>query len=212
MSNGEWLPALKRAFASPNNLTSWRQHGTFLTWCEAAPDAARAALAHVWSGEGSDADCQAFLDAVPDEAIGTPGARANILSYLLMGLDPQSRVIYKPTAANRSLTLCGDELAETADVLGRMRGFENFLDRLRVRVVALGGPAVSRLEAQGMAWWVAEAPPPEQWSESDQAALIAFREQRTGAPPTRPVAEARDGAGTGSPTSGRRAGGEASPA
>jgi 5-methylcytosine-specific restriction protein B len=193
LSNREWLPALKRAFASPNNLTSWRQHGTFLTWCETAPDAARAALVHAWSGHGSDADCEAFLEAVPDEAIGTPGARANILSYLLMGLDPQSRVIYKPTAANRALTLCGDELPETADVLGRIRSFENFLDQLRVRVVALGGPAVSRLESQGMAWWVAESVPPEQWSDSDQAALIAFREQRTGGPPTPVVAESQTG-------------------
>jgi 5-methylcytosine-specific restriction enzyme B len=72
-----------------------------------------------------------------------------------------------------------------------VRGFENFLDRLRVRVVALGGRAVSRLEAQGMAWWVAEAAPPDQWSESDKSALIAFREQRAGAPPTRPAAESQ---------------------
>jgi DNA polymerase III delta prime subunit len=183
LSDGDWLPALKRAFASPNNLTTWRQHGTFLDWCEAAPDAARAALVHIWSGEGSDADCEAFLAAVPDEAIGAPGARANILSYLLGALDANSHVVYKPTAADHALTLCGYELAERTDALDRIRRFEDFLDQLRVRVIALGGTPTSRLEAQGMAWWVAAAEPPEQWSTSDRDELEAFRSQEPEQPP-----------------------------
>ena len=159
LSNGDWLPTLKRAFASPNNLTTWRQHNTFLDWCEAAPEAARAALVHIWSGQGSDADCEAFLAAVPDEAIETPGGRANILSYLLVALDAHSHPVYKPTAADRALTLSGYELAERTNALDRVRRFEEFLDQLRVRVIAIGGSATSRLEAQGMAWWVAEVRP-----------------------------------------------------
>jgi DNA polymerase III delta prime subunit len=186
LSDGDWLPALKRAFASPNNLTTWRQHDTFLGWCEAEPEAARAALVHIWSGEGSDADREAFLAAVPDEAIGTPGGRANILSYLLGALDPHSHPVYKPTAADRALTLSGYELAERTNPLDRIRGFEDFLDQLRVRVVALGGSSTSRLEAQGMAWWVAEVDPPDQWSTSDRNDLEAFRGQLPPPPPGAP--------------------------
>ena len=86
-------------------------------------------------------------------------------------------------------TLCGYELAERADVLGRIRRFEDFLDQLRVRVVALGGPAISRLEAQGMAWWVAEVEPPDQWATSDRDDLEAFRGQQP-EPPQEPSAGA----------------------
>jgi 5-methylcytosine-specific restriction enzyme B len=182
LSSDEWLPALKRAFGSPNNLTTWRQHDTFLDWCESAPEAARAALLHIWSDEPSHAECEAFLAAVPKEAIGSPGARANILSYLLTAFDAKSRAVYKPTPADRALTLSGAEPGPTADVLERLRRFDDFLDELRVRVVALGGPATSRLEAQGMAWWVVYPEPPGQWSDAERAALLEFQRGKSPQP------------------------------
>jgi MoxR-like ATPase len=175
-NDSEWLALLKRAFGEPNNLTSWRQHASFLDWCESEPDDAVSALRDIWELNGTgDARTGEFLAAVPDKAIPTPGARANILSYLLGALGPDGWVIYKPTPADRALALCGREQAETSDVLGRMDRFTHLLDELRIRVVGLGGPATTRLEVQGMAWIVVEGTIPEAWSAADRAALEEFR-------------------------------------
>lgn len=187
-NEADWLERLKHAFASPNNITSWRQHDTFLKWCEASPGDGLAALSSLWSAATSDeADLSTFLEAVPETAVAGPGARANVVSYLLGAWGPNDWVNYKATASERALTLCGIEQAETGDIAGRITRFRSFIDQLRVRVIALGGPAVTRLEAQGMAWSVVSDYVPDDWSTEDKNALTALRGGPTpvqGAEPT----------------------------
>ena len=47
----EWPRLLRRAFGSPNNLTSWRMHARYLDWVDAHREEARAALLALWSDE-----------------------------------------------------------------------------------------------------------------------------------------------------------------
>jgi MoxR-like ATPase len=169
----DWTATLKRAFGPPNNITSWRQHNLFLKWCEGSPEEARTALTAIW-GE-SEADRIAFLDVLPGSAVSTPGARANILSYLLGARRASDWAVYKATVSDRALQLSGTEPGASGDVVDRLSRFEAFLDELRVRVVALGGPPTTRLEAQGMAWTVVYGDPPDEWAQAEREALLAFR-------------------------------------
>ncbi|OAI40077.1 hypothetical protein AYO39_00255 [Actinobacteria bacterium SCGC AG-212-D09] len=56
------------------------------------------------------------------------------------------------------------------------------LDELRLRTLAAGTRLRDLLDAQGVAWWLAYAPPPEDWSAEERAAFEAFRQ---GAPSAR---------------------------
>jgi hypothetical protein len=191
-SAADWIEPLKAAFGGGQNITNWRQHDSFVKWCEAEQDASHASLAALWSAESADtADLDAFLTAVPEQAIASPGARANVLAYLLGAWDPSEWVNYKATQSDRALSLCGREVADTGDVVGRISSFKQFVDELRVRVVALGGPATTRLEAQGMAWCVTTDFVPDEWPKEKQEALTAFRGGVSGPEPPPPATEIR---------------------
>lgn len=186
---GDWLEPLKKAFAAPNNITSWRQHVEFLKWCESESGDAHAALELLWSADSpDDADVAGFIDKVPATAIDSPGGRANVVSYLFGAWGADQWVNYKPTASERALALSGLEQADTGDVLARITRFSALIDQLRVRVVALGGRPASRLEAQGMAWFVTGEEVPDEWTQDDRAALVEFRAGGAQPPPPRPPA------------------------
>lgn len=175
-NEGDWLSRLRRAFASPNNITNWRHHDALLKWCEAHPDEARTALASLWSTESAqDADVETFLSTVLNQVSDSPGDRANIAGYLLGAWDPQDWVNYKATRSDRALRLCGIDPAETQDVPERIARFAAFIDELRIRIVAIGGSPPTRLEAQGMAWFVVGGELPDEWSQPERDALTAFR-------------------------------------
>lgn len=175
-SEADWLTRLKRAFASPNNITNWRHHDAFLKWCEAHPNEAKTALTALWSAVSArEAQVGPFLAAVLDQTSDSPGDRANIVSYLLGAWDPQDWVNYKATRSDRALRLCGLDPGETRDVAGRIARFSAFIDELRVRVVALAGRPTTRLEAQGMAWCVTGEDVPDKWTTEERAELMRFR-------------------------------------
>ena len=183
----EWLARLKEAFGGPNNITSWREHDRLLEWCDANPDAALSSLRSFWSPESdNDADPTRLLEAIPGDVIKAPGARANLVAYLYGAWDASDWINYKPTASERALALSGLEQAETGDVMGRMERFSNFIGQLRVRVVALGGPATTRLEAQGMAWMVTSDYVPDEWTQEKKDALASFRAGSEPPPPPPP--------------------------
>lgn len=179
-----WLDRLKHAFANPNNITSWRQRDTFLKWCESESQEGLAVLESIWKATSPEtAELTRFLEVVPNSAIDSPGGRANIISYLFGAWDPQEWVNYKPSASDRALALCGLETAETADVVDRIARFRSFIDQLRVRVVGLGGPASTRLEAQSMAWMVTSEYVPDEWTQDERDALAAYRGAEPPLPP-----------------------------
>lgn len=195
MESPDWIDLLKNAFAAPNNITSWRDHVELMKWLDANPDIALANLRALWSAPSADeADPQPLLDAIPKEAIQGPGSRANLASYLFGAWDPYDWVNYKASYSERALTLCGLETADRSDVLDRIARFASFVDQLRVRVVALGGSAVSRLEAQGMAWFVTGDQVPVEWTDADKKSLETFRAGAVPPPPPPPPPPGKGGA------------------
>jgi AAA domain (dynein-related subfamily) len=90
-----WLPALKAAFAPPNNLTSWRAHDAFLTWCGEHTDEAATLLTDLWD-TGADG-LEAFFGRLPREALAGPGTRLSIASFLLAATDPHRFPVFRAT-------------------------------------------------------------------------------------------------------------------
>jgi hypothetical protein len=83
--DANWVEALKTAFGPPNNLTSWRAHDRFVSWCREQTDEARALLAAFWTDGVSGLG--ALLGRLPREAVSGPGTRLSIASFLLMAVD-----------------------------------------------------------------------------------------------------------------------------
>lgn len=93
-----------------------------------------------------------------------------------------------PDQAAAVLDHFGDEVDTTApDAL--YAGWLALLDELRLRMLANGTVLRDVLDAQGLAWWLAQGPIPDDWSDEERAALTAFREGSTPVtePPPPPV-------------------------
>lgn len=172
----DWPAKLRAAFGGRNNLTSWRQTNPFCDWVSQRSEAARSALLSIWGAdEPSTSDMEEFLAAVPDDVITQPGARANILSFLLLARGVEDHPVFRPQGSESATRLAGLEPGPVAEPVQRLARFVEFLDQLRVRLVAVDGRLVDRLHAQGAAWWMAEGDPPESWSVEDVQALERFR-------------------------------------
>ena len=252
----DWFEALRAAFTDgQNNLTDWRAHDSFLTWCESDTDEAARQLQGLWTGGDTTSRLHVFLAELPREAVAGLGTRVSIASFLLLGVDATRLPFYKPTVHsgfNKLLGLSGRDIVEIdpesvhrpeelAARLGldgrRVRNFlrttfprsegehggawylspeqaqrvlDEFADQidprtgdaayadwtalleeLRLRMLAAGTPLRDLLDAQGLAWWLVRVDPPDEWDESDRAALKAFQ---SGAPAA-PVAATTDDAG-----------------
>jgi MoxR-like ATPase len=171
-----WLEQLTHGFRNrDNNITNWQAHDTFLKWAEVNPDAAQAALETLWTVGDSEAErIRAFLDLIPHEAIGTPGNRLSIASYLLMAEDPTARPPYKPTAIKAAWKLAGWKAPpiEPEDVVYEV--FLNLCDELVHSCPTLR----DRLDAQGALWAITKwkhDEKPEGWTDEEWAEFLAFR-------------------------------------
>jgi len=76
-----------RSTESPNNLTSWRAHDTFLKWCAASSAEAAQLLEGLWEADDTATGLHAFLEQLPHDAAGGPGTRVSLASFLLLGID-----------------------------------------------------------------------------------------------------------------------------
>lgn len=100
---GDWIDRLERAFGSPNNLTNWRFHGPFLTWCRAEPEFAATALQALWEAcQPTEARFDGFIAAVPGDAFRVPIPEA---SFLHMALDLRRYHIFRATPAGDAMEL-----------------------------------------------------------------------------------------------------------
>jgi hypothetical protein len=176
----EWFDALKRAFGPPNNLTHWRTHDDFLGWCKQNPAAAADALESVWSSETSVAVALARFDRrVPRTVLEGAGTRLSIASFLLLGVDPRDFPFFRPVAVQHQYELVGfDRSAHDADLGNRYEEWLAFLDRLICALAKRDVAVRDRLDAQGIAWWLAEADPPEDWPAETREAFLAFQDGR----------------------------------
>ncbi len=177
--DGDWLERLKRGFQNAsNNITNWQAHDTFLKWVANNPDAAKAALATLWSGDTERQRVRAFLELIPSEAIGTPGNRLTIASYLLMAENPTELPPYKPSAIKVAWELAGWKFPpiEPEDVV-----YETFLtlcDELMHSCPSLK----DRLDAQGAVWAITKwkhDKRPASWSDTEWTQFLAFRAGKT---------------------------------
>lgn len=243
-----WPHKLKRAFGSPNNLTSFYAHGPFLDACASDTATAAAFLSDLWASASLDAETVSKADEAwfdPSRTNRSTANRLSIMAVLFMAVDPEGCPPYRSTAIDKAMSLLGvpkpsadgydpnSELrpedvalalgvpgqrirgflrkeferpaelkgsawppltAEQLDALFRHFGkpggdrseeaarrysvFLDLLDELMERMAARETPLRDRLDAQGMLWWVTSADPPDDWSDEDKAAFLAYQGQK----------------------------------
>ena len=222
----EFVPALRRAFRAPNNLTHFLVHGPFLQWVGESPEAARAALAPLSDPALPPVERFArFVEGLPRFRRSGPGNLVALGSYLLMGVDPTRFPMVRVSRFEVVERALGWRLPPArslaADLYAHHLGFAVwFLERLRAAEDA--GPAprtsgragtlgpVDMLDAQGLIWilagaWGGQAPAVRAWrgdaAASPAPSLGSGQAHRTGGGvgPSRPPGPAA-GPGTPSPS------------
>lgn len=171
-----WLDLLKRGFQNPsNNITNWQAHDTFLKWAASNAEVAKSALASLWEdGQGETQRVRAFLDLIPKEAVGTPGNRLTIASYLLMAEEPTDRPPYKPSAIKVAWELAGWKIPPIEPEEVVYQTFLTLCDELVHSCPSLA----DRLDAQGALWAITKwkhTDKPSSWTDIEWAEFLAFR-------------------------------------
>jgi len=173
----DWFEALRAAFQTKdNNLTRWQAHDAFLRWGEQHTGEASTALRALWSeSQPLSARLNEFIDRLPSALLASSDL-LRIMSFLLMGLDPSQFPPMMATFLAKACKLTGyPPPPPGADEAHRYRQGIAFLDRVRQEADKRGLPLRDRLDAQSVAWAVAENDPPEEWAEADKRALLAWR-------------------------------------
>jgi 5-methylcytosine-specific restriction enzyme B len=187
----DWTDALRAAFQfKDNNLTRWQAHDAFLKWCADNRYDAEAALRLLWSNSDPLFErLKGFIDRLPGDLLAGSDL-LRVMSYLLMGEDPSR---FPPLAASMLTKACKltgyPPPTAGADEARRYRQGLIFLDRLMQEAERRGSPLRDRLEAQSVAWAVAENDPPEEWTNQDKRAFRAWRGDGAAAPPSIEVSE-----------------------
>ena len=182
LSGGDWFPLLKRAFASPNNLTPWQVHDAFLKWCQEDMDRAAKLLHRVWDAEADPLERLAdFFSHFPRDAVSGLGSRTTLGSFLMLAIDPYTYPPYRVAAMHAAYRLAKFEAGDEHDEISMYRAALAFFDRLRERGGERGLQLRDRLDAQLVIWCVANWPTPPEWPAEDQAAFDKYREGGPGA-------------------------------
>ncbi len=171
----EWPRLLRRAFGSPNNLTSWRMHATYLDWVDTHPDDERVALLALWSEERDISEAvEAFASALPDDISGA-GTRTNLATFLAAVRGIESYPVYRATAFSTAYRLTGwPHHAEAppgvryTEALAFLEAFAHACHGRRIE------PMRDHLDAQGLLWQVVSGTAPGGWSTADTEAYQRF--------------------------------------
>ncbi|NEE03789.1 McrB family protein [Phytoactinopolyspora halotolerans] len=178
LADGEWLELFRKAFNSPNNLTSYHMHRRFLQWCAENPEPARAALRTMWEpGQTLAERVQGFFKSVPSDAVSGKGTRTTLASFLMMAVDPTEYPIFQTTPFTKAMELTDhDRPPAEADEVGLYEHALGFLDTLASEASARGLEFRDRLDAQSVMWLVVK------WSidrvplpENERRALARYR-------------------------------------
>jgi hypothetical protein len=116
---GQWMPALRRAFGPPNNLTNFHVHRKLFDWCTSDPEPGAAFLRRVWSIEMLKAESLAALARDWPLEDRTPANTLTLLSVLYMGVDASSFPPYRDTSTKHAMRLLeiappsGDYVSDT---------------------------------------------------------------------------------------------------
>lgn len=174
--NAEWPTLLKKAFGPPNNLTHYIWTARFLEWVKQHTAEAAKALQTFWLGRGSPADrLEAFVQAVPDEILKTPGNRVNLGSFLLGAVDVREYPVYRPTPFTKGRELTGH--APPRAGASPREVYENalaFLDEIRAQCAKRGLELRDRLDAQSVLWVITTALGRDGFSADEKGALSRY--------------------------------------
>ena len=183
-NQADWVQVLKRAFGSPNNLTSHYMHSPFLRWCEEHDSVAADSLRAIWDDDRSVNDrIERFAELVPTDVVSGPGNRLNLASFLLLAVDPLNLAIYRATPFKDGLRLLEyPPIDRHAGVADQYQQALAFLDSLLTETAKRGLSLRDRLDAQSVLWCVTSWVPPREWGESEVEEFDRFR---TGAEPAR---------------------------
>ena len=184
--NRQWVEEVGGAIKnSHNNLTDWRVNDDFIKWVGEYPDEAAEALRALLVSTGDPATrLQAFATKITS-VVSTPGNRAAMGSYLLMGTDPYNLPIYKPGPFRKVHSLVG-RTASTGTEGERYVEALAFCDELLEEAAARGLELRDRLDAQSVIWSLAKVKEQSHlldgWSDDDKRAFFAWREGAAGSP------------------------------
>ena len=197
----DWGDKLKRAFGSPNNLTTWQVHNIFLGLIDSSPEGLREALRQLWRPE-ADATPQErareFADrlweigsqqGLLEEHSYTFGSGQAILaSFLLMADDGTRYPIWRAMPYKNAYRLTEYPPDGSNDKSWERYGHAlDFVDEFIERAEARGLKIEHRLDAQSLIWCVTKTTLndkwPEDWSKEDKDALAAYREDGVTPPP-----------------------------
>ena len=150
-----------------NNIVDWRNRGPATKWIDENPTEASSALVELWSqDERTPGDRVRSFDAILPETVftrGSVGTRANVASYLMMGIDPHRYPPYQFTVFRATYQRLGypQSSADVPDEAGgRYEHALGFLDRLleEARKQGMDRPS-TRQDAQSVVWQLWKDPP-----------------------------------------------------
>ena len=185
----DWLDLLKRAFGSPNNITFHVTHSKFLDWCkdpETTASAAEALKVLFDSSIGLEEAISGFCDRFPTDVVGGVGTRVNLASFMSMGRDAKTCPSFKRSAFDAGYKWTAFPVSQKPDERQTISDSLRFLDRFVQEAAQRDLQLADRLDAQSALWCVFNYAPPDDWSETDQQALLDFREGKIVPPPPSP--------------------------
>jgi hypothetical protein len=174
-----WMKLLKDAIEKKNFLTAWQTHGKFVNLVQDSPNPAKDLLKLIWEdGEATNAEkMRAFDQALDKDQIKGPGARAQILSFLMMAVNVEEFPIFRHDAYHTAYKLADfEKLPAMPDAVDQYNYALSFLDELIAASSAWEQPLRNRLEAQSACWLLVKYNNrPSDWSEGEWELLLRFR-------------------------------------
>lgn len=156
--DAEFLRRLRRAFRSPKNiLTNFHAHDPFLKWVGDHVDEGRKAVEALGDKSVPPADRAAgFLERVPVTVLAQPGSRISVVSFLLMGVEPDRLPYVRVTpfgTVERVLEWPGPPAgADAAALYAQHLAFAQWFDQ---QLRAAGVSVRDVIDVQGLIWVLA---------------------------------------------------------
>ena len=181
----ETAEALHKALKPPKQvIVRWQDVDSFMKWFHKTPLVASRSLAHVMDPSPTTIDrITAFLDAIPNDVVKSPGNRTTLASLFLFVSDPEQFVPYRTTVFEWACKRVGYAPSQSEDEGARYEHALGFTDEVVEQCARRGFAFRNRLDAQGVLWWMAKASPgktPKGITEEDWQVVLNYRQ---GVPP-----------------------------
>lgn len=166
LRNDDAWPKLAREAINhrKNNIIDWRNRREVSKWIDENAAEAKSALSELWSRkERTPGDRVRSFDAILPETVfsrGSVGRRANVASYLMMGIDPHHYPPYLFMTFRATYQRLGYPRSSADEAGGEYEHALGFLDRLieEARKRGMDRPS-TRQDAQSVVWQLREYQP-----------------------------------------------------